>query len=148
MFKRKTKRKINICSNHLPDFFKALQIGDLKQINKIEHNLTKEEECVACAYIFKTKGSVRDALGTFLNEEGFEVDLSSEKTKNKILSFWIFRIAVLLIIISLLFILFTVVKYFIIGLQVSFFNLNIIEYIAILTLAIFIFLIVDDKIIE
>lgn len=140
-----SKRKINICKNHLPVFFEALKNEDLARIRKIEHVLTSEEECVACSYLFKTKGETRQVLEDFLNKEGFEVSKALPQTGRSVLNFWVTRIFILIVILAIVYFLEYFFKKLLIGnASLSIFSLNLIEYIIISLIAIGVFLYIDD----
>lgn len=69
----KKKVSLELCNDHLKSLFQAIERGDVKAVYELEHRLTHEEECVACAYALKAKGQVREVLNVFLQEEGFMV---------------------------------------------------------------------------
>lgn len=142
------KRKINLCQNHLPEFFKAIKAGDVSRVEALEHQLTPEEECVACAFVFKTKGTVRDALESFLNKEGFEVEKKEKRTIKEKTYYWLLKGFILLG--SLLFILFflALFKGVLFGSKINLLALNIMEMIFVSILTIFVFVVVDDKLLE
>lgn len=119
-----TKKRIQICQNHLADLYEALKRGDVREVQKVEHLLTPAEECVACAYIFKTSGTVREALEDFLEKEGFEVDSQKNKTE---LRYWILKIVVFFGIFFILFVILGVVKKIVFSLQGNLLTLNIME---------------------
>lgn len=81
------------CENHLTALYNAIKINDVKGIEKIEHQLTVQEECVACAYTFKSKGEVKYELLSYLKSQGFEVEPRKEETIFEHLNFWITRVA-------------------------------------------------------
>ena len=64
-------KKIPSCQNHLKDLYEALKSSNVKEVEKIEHQLSPSEECVACSYIFKARGEAKEAFAKFLNEKGF-----------------------------------------------------------------------------
>lgn len=76
------KFKVKVCDGHLPQFYEALKSGDLMAVKKIEHELSPYEECVACAYLLKSKGEAREEAEEFLAKEGlltYVADNYSEK---------------------------------------------------------------------
>lgn len=82
--------RFSVCSNHLQSLYEALARDDIKQVVKIEHELTKPEECVACAYVFKSSGEAKNVLARFLIERGFAVSVENpvSKTKGSDFLFW------------------------------------------------------------
>lgn len=134
--------KVSICDSHLPELYEALNKSDLNSVKRIEHKLTKAEECVACAYLFKTKGSVRDALESYLQGEGFDVEANSESRltiKSFVLRFSIF-------LLSLAFVLSIESLIKTIFLKTTFLELkiNVLELTLIITVSIAIFVVIDD----
>ncbi len=93
------------CENHLTALYDAIKINDIAGIEKIEHELTVEEECVACAYTFKSKGEAKYELLSYLKGQGFEVEPRHEETIFGHIIFWsvrlIFFIGIYLIAYSL-----------------------------------------------
>lgn len=65
------KTKIKVCQNHLAHFFEALVRGEVEAVRRVEHQLTAEEECVACAYLLRARGEARNEAEEFLVKEGF-----------------------------------------------------------------------------
>lgn len=61
------------CENHLAELYSAIKNNNISEIEKIEHELSSKEECVACSYIFKAKGKGKATLESFLAQEGFAV---------------------------------------------------------------------------
>lgn len=135
--------KVQICNNHLADFYDAIKSGDLKRIDILEHELTNSEKCVACAYVFKTRGTVREALETFLNGEGLEVAIEqSENSSISEVKYWgrmafIFSAVLFGVYYSVMFI-----KKNVFHILISF---GIIEYTIIGILTIIIFVYIDDR---
>lgn len=89
-------KKVRICNNHLAHLFEAIQHSDLTTVRKIEHELTKEEECVACAYAAKAVGTTREELIKFLQKEGFALEIPNRETVLDLFLYWTFRIGVLI----------------------------------------------------
>lgn len=56
------KHQVPLCQNHLGLLFEALKTNKVKDVERLEHKLTKIEECVACTYVLKEKGSAAEAL--------------------------------------------------------------------------------------
>src|SRR3989344_8238077 len=81
------------CENHLTALYDAIKINDVQGIEKIEHKLTVEEECVACAYTFKSKGEAKFELMSYLQSQGFYVEPRTEETILEHLNFWVVRLA-------------------------------------------------------
>ncbi len=89
------KDRLQLCNQHLTELFAAIQRGDVAGIYKLEHTLTKEEECVACAYALRAKGVARQALDTFLEQEGYLVSSPQTPTIIGELRFWLLRLGLL-----------------------------------------------------
>lgn len=86
------------CRNHLTELYEALRVGDIVEIEKIEHQLSPAEECVACAYAFRAKGTAREVLLAYLQSEGFAVSGKEKSGVLVSLRFWGIRLSLLLII--------------------------------------------------
>lgn len=52
--------------SHLARLYDAIETNDLPHVLEIEHLLTNEEKCIACAYALKAKGEVKTALEEYL----------------------------------------------------------------------------------
>ncbi|HEY5600810.1 MAG TPA: hypothetical protein VIK81_01840 [Patescibacteria group bacterium] len=52
--------------SHLTRLYDAIENNDLPHVLEIEHLLTNDEKCIACAYSLKAKGEVRTALDSYL----------------------------------------------------------------------------------
>ena len=63
------------CESHLAELYEAIKEGRIGDIERIEHELSKSEECVACAYALKAEGEAKTALLTYLKSEGFRVEM-------------------------------------------------------------------------
>lgn len=139
------KARIPVCHNHLSELFEAIQRGDIVTIEKLEHELTYEEECVACGYLLRARGSVRDALIHFLKEEGFLVEVVASESPFDHALFWGIRS---LMFFSLFVVFFTAEKFaqqaFINARNFNFFSLSIIELIFVTFAALLVFIIIDD----
>lgn len=136
------RKKVRICRNHLSDFYEAIKKGDLALMDKIEHELSEGEKCVACAYVFKTKGTVREALEAFLNGEGLNVAVERQNTRAESeLFYWGLRILVFLVLSSSIIFATFIIKRFIFQLPFSF---NYIEFTVIGLVALMVFLFADD----
>lgn len=46
----------------------------MADIEQIEHELTRSEECVVCAYALKAEGEAKKVLLAYLKSEGFKVE--------------------------------------------------------------------------
>lgn len=136
-----TKKRIQICQNHLADLYEALKRGNVREVQKVEHLLTPAEECVACAYIFKTSGTVREALEDFLEKEGFEVESKKNKTGAR---YWILRIMIFLATFIIFYAVGVLLKKLFFGTAIALAKINIIEFVFVFMLSIAAFLIVDD----
>jgi hypothetical protein len=138
--------KIQICQNHLSEFYEAIKTGNLPLMDKIEHELTNEEKCVACAYVFKTQGTVREALEVFLNSEGFNVAVENpnQAVESEFL-YWVIRLFIFSIVFFIVLFVAFVVKHFVFH---NYFSFNIIEFVAIVLVTLLIFLLADDKFLD
>ncbi len=63
---------IPVCSDHLPKLWEALKENNIQDLKKIEHELTPSEKCVACAYLLKTDGPVKNAFYDYLHKSGIK----------------------------------------------------------------------------
>lgn len=142
------KKKVNICENHLPEFFDAIKEGNLNLIKQLEHELTPSEECVACAYVFKTNGTVREALVDYLSKDGFEVESRVSNSKVKDLTYWGIKMAVFLVVFLGIYLIENAIRKFILGGNFFVLNLNIAEYLLIMILSVVVFLLIDDRFLE
>ena len=142
------KKKVNICQNHLGEFFEAIKEGNLSLVEKLEHNLTPSEECVACAYVFKTNGTVREALANYLNKDGFEIETQFETSKARDLVFWGVKIAVFCAVFAGVYLTENAVRKLIIGGNFVALNLSIAEYLLIMVVSVVLFLVLDDRFLE
>lgn len=69
-------KSVPICENHLSQFYEAIKEGDLPLMEKLEHELTDDEKCVACSYILKTNGNIKEALKAYLETDSVSVETS------------------------------------------------------------------------
>lgn len=92
--KNNKKVSLELCNQHLQSLFRAIEKGDLKSVYKLEHTLTRDEECVACSYALRAHGAVKEVLDTFLQEEGF-VSVGSKKTLRGELTYAVVRLGML-----------------------------------------------------
>lgn len=84
-----------LCAEHLQALFRALERGDVDAVYQIEHKLTPEEECVACAYSLRAHGKVRQVLDAFLQKEGYLVAAPQNLTYGEEIRYWLVRIGLL-----------------------------------------------------
>ena len=82
------------CQNHLTELYEAIRREDIAQIKTVEHELSQEEECVACTYALKARGKAKDALLQYLKKEGFSLEVSGKKSIFDHFWFWGARVAV------------------------------------------------------
>ena len=83
-----------LCQNHLTELYEAIRREDIAQIKTVEHELSQEEECVACTYALKARGKAKDALLQYLKKEGFSLEVSGKKSIFDHFWFWGARVAV------------------------------------------------------
>jgi hypothetical protein len=88
--------QLKLCNEHLTHLYDAIIRGDIKSVYRLEHELTTEEECVACAYALKADGHVREILDTFLQHEGFAVEAPTATSFIEELKYWGVRIGILI----------------------------------------------------
>lgn len=62
------------CENHLTALYEAIKEGSIADIERLEHELTRSEECVACAYALKAEGEAKKVLLDYLRGQGFKVE--------------------------------------------------------------------------
>lgn len=84
------------CQNHLSALYEAIKEGSVSDIEKIEHELTRSEECVACAYALKAQGEAKEELLKYLASEGFGQGDFKKKTFFDHLWFWTSRLVIML----------------------------------------------------
>lgn len=93
--KPREKVSLELCGEHLQALFRALERGDVDLVYQLEHELTPEEECVACAYALRAHGRVREVLDTFLQKEGFMVATPLHLNLVQEVWYWVLRIGIL-----------------------------------------------------
>ncbi len=76
------KKQISLCSDHLARLYEDIKNGNLEDLKKIEHKLTPTEECVACTYLLKANGTVKEAFENYLAKEGIRVKEDKESNVN------------------------------------------------------------------
>jgi hypothetical protein len=108
------------CENHLTELYEAIKAGKIAETKKIEHELSKSEECVACAYALKARGEVKTVLLEYLKNEGLSVETPGKV--RSLSNFWLlgFRIIVPLAIFFLSLLLFRHYVPFVFSLILSF----------------------------
>lgn len=90
------------CENHLAELYEAIKTNNISELEKIEHELSSQEECIACAYALKAQGEAKQVLFKFLKGEGLLVEAPKEKTILDHLIYW-GPIALILTIIFVMF---------------------------------------------
>jgi hypothetical protein len=140
------KKQVSVCENHLTAFYEAIQTGDLALMGSLEHQLTESEKCVACAYLFKTKGTVREALEAYLSGEGFSINVEEKKEgENAYWRFWGKRLLIFSFILLTDWLLAGVIRFFILGgKEFSLFSFGIIELSLVGLISLVVFLFLDD----
>lgn len=86
---------LKLCNEHLLGLYRAIERGDVSSVYRIEHTLTYDEECVACAYSLRSSGAVKEVLDTFLRQEGFSLTSADDTSFWGMVGFWSARMAVL-----------------------------------------------------
>ncbi len=143
---------MKLCENHLTLLFEAIKSNDVENVEKIEHTLTPQEECVACAYLLKAGEPVASALSRFLKQEGFHVVVPSKQTRLEHLLLWLLRISLFASSILIALGIESIAKQILFQ-QYSFgppsvSSFGIIEMIGIGILSLLIFLTIDDRFID
>jgi len=84
------------CENHLGELYEAIKAGRIGEIEKIEHELSPSEECVACAYALKAHGLAKEVLFEYLRSEGLAIEGSGKKGTRVLATFgfWALRLLV------------------------------------------------------
>jgi hypothetical protein len=143
------KSKVPVCESHLSELYDALKKGDMQLVDTIEHELTEAEQCVACAYIFKTHGTVRAAFESYLNHKGFAVGTAEKESKHKKLKFWGLRIGCLFVIFILELSILGFLKYVVFQrIPFTLAGFNFFELTLISLTSVGVFLYIDDKVFE
>ena len=147
-FDNNQSNKVPVCSQHLSEFYDALKAGNISLLAELEQELTPEEKCVACAYILKTQGTVREALEMFLNEQGLSV-AHSEKSVGSLFIFWGVRGALFIgIFVADLYVA-AIVRQFIFQTgYYSLFSFSVIGYSFVALISLVFFLYIDDKFLD
>jgi len=86
------------CENHLGQLYEAIKTGNIADIEKIEHELSPIEECVACAYALKARGEAREVLIEYLKSQGITVEFGAKSGILESLWFWSTRLLLFLVI--------------------------------------------------
>jgi hypothetical protein len=137
--------RVQVCNNHLSEFYHAVQEGNIPLIGELEHELSEEEKCVACTYVFKTQGTVKEALEAYLAADGAKITVSPKTTTTGEFMYWLLRIGVFsTIFIGTLFLAATF-KQQLFGVKtVTVFSFNILEYTFVLLVSLLVFVFIDD----
>ena len=83
-----------LCQNHLTELYEAIRREDIAQIKTVEHELSQEEECVACTYALRAEGQAKDVLLQYLKKDGFSLEVSAKRSIFEHFWFWGARAAV------------------------------------------------------
>lgn len=137
------KKKIKVCKNHLTQLFEALKTGDLNVAQKIEHELSPTEECIACTYLLKADVKTNDVMRNALRSHGYNVPDVEAGGFSVNMLFWTLRLMLLSATFLLTLIVEALVKWVFFD-KVNFYPKNPIEWIAIGIFSLFIFLFSDD----
>lgn len=92
-----TNVTMSLCNNHLTKLFNAIETGDSRTIYQIEHELTPDEECIACTYVWRAHGHAKKELEQYLKNEGFGNFTDTVNLKEKV-SFWLTRLGLFLLL--------------------------------------------------
>ncbi len=87
-------RSLKLCNQHLQELFQAIETDDVRALYRIEHQLSPDEECVACSYVLRAHGKVRLALVDYLKQKGFFVEQKEGHIGTEII-FWVMRLVTL-----------------------------------------------------
>jgi hypothetical protein len=139
------KCQVPVCANHLGLLYAAIRDGNLPLISKVEHELTIEEKCVACSYVFKTHGTVKQALVSYLNDSGFEVASAGARSLLGESMFWLLRGGILFVTVISTGFLLWLVKYYVLGMRsIGIFSFSLLELTVVILSSLVIFLVMDD----
>lgn len=146
------KKQVRICENHLSELYEALHSRDverIERIERIERVLSPSEQCVACAYVFKTQGTAREALEHYLKQEGFSIDSVYNKTFSDHLAYWSLRIILFFSIFVMTLSIEKILRQFFIRANTfGILSVTIIEFIGIALVSLFTFLVIDDALFD
>lgn len=140
-------RSLPICNTHLPEFYEAIKANDLTLMEKIEHELTSEEKCVACTYVLKSRGTAREALKAFLSGEPMDIGKVEAKS-NKVLDeflYWGARLMTLSIILMLVFSMAIFISRYIFSYSFSF---GVFQITSVVVVSLALFLYIDDRFLD
>lgn len=138
-------KSVPICENHLSEFYEAVKEGNMPLIEKLEHELTEEEKCVACAYVFKTNGTVKEALEDFFRTDGLSADAGPRYSSGGEAFIWGLRFFVFSGIFGIVYYLSAVLKQLLMGAKaLSLFSFNFTEYILIVMVSVFVFVVINE----
>lgn len=142
-------KKFTACRSHLGMLFDALEKGDMKAVENLEHLLTPIEECVACSYGFRIKGTVVNEFEDFLRKQGFTVDASIPASLVDQVWYWAIRLGILVLIFAL----FLAIERSIMGMIFKNFSynplsLNVVEFLSVTLGTLLIFIFIDDTMLD
>ncbi len=133
---------MSLCGNHLSELYAAVKAGDIDLMDKVEHELTEEEKCVACTYVLKTHGTVREALERFFNDSTGEI--VEKETFRSILAFWGLRLGMFFVILGIVVFGAAIFRVALFREAFSVVSFNVLEYTVIAMTSLVIFLFIDD----
>ena len=143
---------MKLCESHLASLFEAMKQNDIENVEKIEHVLTHQEECVACTYLLKSGEPAATVLSRFLQQEGFLVVSHAKETMMNNILFWLLRSSLFASSILIAFGIESILRQIILGEYAfglpSLNSLGVIEFIAIGVISLLIFLMIDDRFID
>lgn len=140
--------KVKICDNHLASLYEALKSANVSQVKKIEHQLTHEEECVACVYLLKSSGNAKQALAFFLRKEGFPVKLSDTSGKFHWHTYLLTRVLLFAVLFAAIFSIIAVVSGIIIDHSFIPQSVRLFPLLISFLLSVLVFLVIDDSFFE
>ncbi|MBI2034176.1 MAG: hypothetical protein HYT11_00390 [Candidatus Levybacteria bacterium] len=136
----------------MASLFEAIESNDIENIKKIEHVLTRQEECVACTYLLKAGEPAATVLSRYLAQEGILVVSHAKETPMDNIVFWLLRSSLFASSILIAFGIESIVRQIALSDYTFGFpsldSLGMIEFIAIGVISFLIFLIIDDRFID
>lgn len=143
---------IKLCESHLASLFEAIKRNEIENVERIEHVLTRQEECVACTYLLKADEPVATVLSRFLQQEGLLAVSPLKQTLISHILFWLLRISLFASSILIALGIESIVRQIVLGEYAfglpSLNSFGVIELIAIGVLSLLIFLTIDDRLID
>lgn len=140
---------LKVCRNHLSELFNAMEQGNIQLIKELEHELTPQEECVACAYGLKASLQGKNELENFLKKEGFTVDIKVQSSFISQVFYWMFRAVLFFALFAGILIAERMLtNVFFHSKTYSLFSLNMVEFVSATFFSFFAFTLLDDTLFD